>query len=256
MSQTRPPDDSESTTKPTRPTYRKTRFVCISDTHNASPRDGAFKLPAGDVLIHAGDLTNQGSLSELRKTVAWLEEADFEAKIVVAGNHDIALDHPFYARHGYLSHNQHPQNAHACLSLLTSSKSLTYLSHSTAKITLVSPSKPHVTFTIFGSPHTPTTTTTDPTYAFGYAPHPSTAATTLWTAIPSNADVVVTHTPPRGHCDRSVARGGGAGCEGLRRALWRARAALVVCGHVHEGGGGGRKLRRWGGWILGWGRGR
>lgn len=61
-------------------TTRKTRIVCISDTHNQTP-----KLPAGDVLIHAGDLTNQGSLSELQKTVGWLERADFEVKIVVAG---------------------------------------------------------------------------------------------------------------------------------------------------------------------------
>jgi len=68
----------------TQPSTRKTRFVCISDTHNASP-GGAFKLPKGDVLIHAGDLTNQGSISELKKTIKWLEEADFEAKIVVAG---------------------------------------------------------------------------------------------------------------------------------------------------------------------------
>lgn len=67
------------------PTHvRKTRFVCISDTHNASP-GGSFKLPKGDVLIHAGDMTNQGSYSEVKKTVSWLEEADFEAKIVIAG---------------------------------------------------------------------------------------------------------------------------------------------------------------------------
>lgn len=63
---------------------RKTRFVCISDTHNASP-GGAFKLPKGDVLVHAGDMTNQGSYSELQKTIKWLEDADFELKIVVAG---------------------------------------------------------------------------------------------------------------------------------------------------------------------------
>ena len=65
---------------------RKTRFVCVSDTHNASPMNGAFKLPKGDVLIHAGDMTNQGSLSELRKTLGWIEEADFEIKIVIAGS--------------------------------------------------------------------------------------------------------------------------------------------------------------------------
>ncbi|GKU11938.1 unnamed protein product, partial [Fusarium langsethiae] len=65
---------------------RRTRIVCISDTHNCQ-----VKLPKGDVLIHAGDLTNQGShaeaeadLFQLAKTVAWLEKQDFEAKIVIA----------------------------------------------------------------------------------------------------------------------------------------------------------------------------
>lgn len=41
-------------------TLRRTRIVCISDTHNCT-----VKLPAGHVLIHAGDLTNQGSFSEV-----------------------------------------------------------------------------------------------------------------------------------------------------------------------------------------------
>jgi predicted phosphodiesterase len=60
---------------------RKTRIVCISDTHNNTP-----KLPPGDVLIHAGDLTNQGSYDELERSVGWLEKAPFEVKIVVAGS--------------------------------------------------------------------------------------------------------------------------------------------------------------------------
>lgn len=41
-------------------TTRRTRIVCISDTHNCT-----VKLPPGDVLIHAGDITNQGSYSEV-----------------------------------------------------------------------------------------------------------------------------------------------------------------------------------------------
>lgn len=43
--------------------YRRTRFVCVADTHNRP-----VKLPKGDVLIHAGDLTNQGSYSEVCHT--------------------------------------------------------------------------------------------------------------------------------------------------------------------------------------------
>jgi len=72
-------------------TMQKTRFVCVSDTHNATA-NGSFKLPKGDVLIHAGDLTNQGSFAELQKTVKWIEDADFEAKIVVAGKANLIMN--------------------------------------------------------------------------------------------------------------------------------------------------------------------
>lgn len=37
------------------------------------------------MLIHAGDLTKQGTYTELRKTLDWIETADFEEKIVIAG---------------------------------------------------------------------------------------------------------------------------------------------------------------------------
>ena len=60
------------------------RIVCISDTHNHAPGEG-YTLPKGDILIHAGDLTNQGSYAELKKAVEWIEKADFAVKIVIAG---------------------------------------------------------------------------------------------------------------------------------------------------------------------------
>ncbi|KAH7164361.1 hypothetical protein DER46DRAFT_332528 [Fusarium sp. MPI-SDFR-AT-0072] len=42
-------------------------IVCIPDTHNSQPH-----LPLGDILIHAGDFTQSGSLGELKATNAWL----------------------------------------------------------------------------------------------------------------------------------------------------------------------------------------
>ena len=56
-----------------------------------------------------------------------------------------------------------------------------------------------------------------------------------------DADIVVTHTPPKYHCDESKDRGA-AGCEALRQRLWRVRPRLAVCGHVHEGRGAERVL--------------
>ncbi|OHE92793.1 calcineurin-like phosphoesterase [Colletotrichum orchidophilum] len=217
------------------PLLRRTRFVCVSDTHNTT-----VKLPKGDVLIHAGDLTNQGSYSELSRAVQWLEKADFETKIVVAGNHDLTLDPDFYAQHGSHFHNQTPQSPQDCKRLLTNSPSITYLTHETATVRLSSPSGPHTSFTVFGSPYSPR----NGLWAFGYdAPqHGSVGAVVtndlpaLWDDIPLEVDVVVTHTPPHTHCDESRARRA-AGCEALRRALWRVRPRLAVCGHVHEGRG-------------------
>lgn len=225
---------------------RKTRFVCVSDTHNASP-NGAFKLPKGDVLIHAGDMTNQGSISELRKTIKWLEEADFEVKIVVAGmflatihhdvdfgltaigNHDITLDSDFYAQYGPYFHNQHPQDPAEYQQLLNNSLSILWLKHEAATIKLESPTGPRTTFKIFGSPFSPE----NGMWAFRYSLK---EAPQVWDAIPLDSDIVVTHTPPKYHCDETGQRRA-VGCESLRNTLWRVRPRLAICGHVHEGRG-------------------
>lgn len=71
--------------------YRKTRIVCVSDTHGYTPAQAGFKLPKGDVLIHAGDLTNHGSMSEIRRTIDWISKADYEVKILVAGKSLVQL---------------------------------------------------------------------------------------------------------------------------------------------------------------------
>ncbi|KAI6079342.1 Metallophosphoesterase domain-containing protein 1 [Aix galericulata] len=47
-----------------------TRFVCISDTHS---RTDPIQMPYGDVLIHAGDFTELGLPSEVKKFNEWLE---------------------------------------------------------------------------------------------------------------------------------------------------------------------------------------
>lgn len=70
-------------------------------------------------------------------------------------------------------------------------------------------------------------------WAFGYEPN---EASQLWDKIPLDTDIVVTHTPPKYHCDERKDRRA-VGCEVLRNTLWRVRPRLAVCGHVHEGRG-------------------
>jgi hypothetical protein len=70
-------------------------------------------------------------------------------------------------------------------------------------------------------------------WAFGYRAE---EATHIWKSIPLDADIVVTHTPAKYHCDERKDRRA-VGCEALRQALWRIRPRLAICGHVHEGRG-------------------
>ncbi|KAH6669176.1 ser/Thr protein phosphatase family protein [Plectosphaerella plurivora] len=238
-----PPKAKGASTEPRKPVLRRTRFVLVSDTHNATPH-----LPRGDVLIHAGDITNRGTHTELSKSIQWLEKADFEVKIIIAGNHDVTLDADFYARQGHALHAQNPQDPQACMALLTSSPCLIYLEHSSRQIKLTSPQGPRTTFTIFGSPFSPRDPAHDSSFgAFTYPSpplHDLSPSTTrspsdlpsLWDAIPLDADIVVTHTPARTHLDEAPSRRA-KGCEALRRAVWRVRPRLAVCGHVHEARG-------------------
>lgn len=64
------------------------KAVCISDTHNYH---NDVKLPDADILIHAGDFTMVGSLSEVLEFNEWLGKQEHSYKVVIAGNHDKCL---------------------------------------------------------------------------------------------------------------------------------------------------------------------
>ncbi|KAL8945464.1 MAG: hypothetical protein Q9183_008083, partial [Haloplaca sp. 2 TL-2023] len=72
----------------------KITVVCISDTHGTQPA-----LPAGDLLLHAGDLTKWGTFSELQAQLTWLAQQPHKHKVVIAGNHDLLLDCDFPRQH-------------------------------------------------------------------------------------------------------------------------------------------------------------
>ncbi len=63
------------------------RVVCLSDTH-----DQTVAVPAGDVLIHAGDLTNAGTAADIQRQLDWLASLPHTHKVVVCGNHDSWFD--------------------------------------------------------------------------------------------------------------------------------------------------------------------
>ena len=72
--------------------------VCISDTHGKHA--GINQIPHADVLIHAGDLTNTGTMSQISEFVSWLDCQPQEHKLFIAGNHDTSIDTEYYIDRG------------------------------------------------------------------------------------------------------------------------------------------------------------
>lgn len=184
--------------KPTAPI----RVVAISDTHNHHAE--LVSVPDGDILIHAGDLTQSGTRGELLSALQWLADQPHSHKIFIAGNHDQALD--------------------ACDEdlrvLLDSFPNLIYLIQSSVTLTINSR-----TIRVYGSPMTPKYGS----WPFQYPR--SNPAAAHWDRIPLDTDILVTHGPPAHHADK------GNGCQALLSELWRVRPRLHVFGHIHAARG-------------------
>jgi hypothetical protein len=144
----------------------------------------------------------------------------------------MTLDAPFYHEHGPNFKWPEPQDPEACKKLFTDSPSITYLEHEAATIYLNAENGPHTCFRVFGSPRNPN----NRRWAFRYTPEGEEERLDLWDVIPSDSDIVVTHTPARGHVDLAT-KDDRTGCAALLRALHRVRPMLSVCGHIHEARG-------------------
>ena len=139
------------------------------------------------------------------------------------------MDPTFYEEHGLHFHNQSSQEPQACINLIKEYPSITYLNHESSRVYLRREDGPRTSFKIFGSPYSPASGL----WAFGYLPE---QAPLLWDQIHLDTDVVLTHTPPKYHCDESKDTRA-SGCQRLRETLWRVRPSLAICGHVHEARG-------------------
>ncbi|KAI0484603.1 Metallo-dependent phosphatase [Xylariaceae sp. FL0804] len=204
--------------------------VCISDTHNSQ-----CELPLGDVLIHAGDLTQSGSAAELQAAVDWLARQPHPVKIAVAGNHDLLLDAALDAA---ARDHDNPASGGGRARRVAARRAIRwgdvrYLQDSAATVTVRGRE-----LKVYGSPRSPRH---GDCWAFQYTRSRSDDDDDVWAgSVPDDTDVLVTHGPPRAHLDSASGSGGGArslGCEHLLRELWRVRPALHVFGHVHAGYG-------------------
>ncbi|KAI0765907.1 Metallo-dependent phosphatase-like protein [Trametes elegans] len=182
------------------------RIVCIADTHSA--HDRMPPLPPGDVLIHAGDLSQSGSTKEIKRALRWLSAAPHRHKIFIAGNHDDALANPERRDE-----------------ILRGYPDLIYLEDSSTTLSI---NGRHLT--VYGSPYALVRGNAMSTVrgVFSYVR----GARDNWDNIPLFTDILITHAPPRHHLDVV-----GLGCERLLQRLWEVRPLLHVFGHVHNGRG-------------------
>lgn len=239
----------------------KTRILIISDTHGARPyprldpeqdtddelREAsvnnkvhriptAFRdpLPEADVVLHCGDLTKRSTPPEYRETFAMLREIRAPLKIVIAGNHDMALDKPFWSEHQtYLRLPNDPDLNFPteALQIIQEAKAdgVRYIEEGLHTFDLNNGAR----LRIYASQWTPEYGGWG--FQYGEDGHSF--------DIPSDVDVAMTHGPPRGVLDYAGRDGVRAGCNWLFEAVHKAKPKIHCFGHIHEAWGA--YLARW-----------
>src|SRR6267142_2675494 len=203
------------------------KIVALSDTHGMHRK---FKIPDGDLFIHAGDFTNVGELEQVKDFNDWLGELPHLHKVVIAGNHDLSLERA-------------PEITEKMLT------NCTYLRDS--GITLP-PMEKHndaggyySDIKIWGSPYTP--------YFMSdfwvFHKRRYNALKEHWKQIPEGLDILITHGPPNRVLDQTI-EGDYAGDQALLEKLYQLEEPprYHLFGHIHEGYGCQVTLRHPGQW--------
>lgn len=238
------PSPIQQTPSSSTSSHLQVRVVCTADTHNSKPN-----LPPGDILVHAGDLTENGSFDEIQRQLDWLAAQPHQHKIVIAGNHDVLLDESFLVTH--------PERRYGDLRTLNDLNwhDLIYLEESSIQVDVEQSEHPITasprTIKIYGSPYT---------IQYGLSAFQRPPDEDKWTkTIEKGTDIVVCHGPPNQHLDRQGVHN--AGDPYLAHEIARIQPRLVIFGHIHVAYG--REdllldksvlihddiLRHWAGWI-------
>ncbi|KAH6855424.1 Metallo-dependent phosphatase-like protein [Chaetomium sp. MPI-CAGE-AT-0009] len=212
------------------------RVVCISDTHYNQP-----DLPPGDILIHAGDLTGDGSFDEIQSGITWLSSQSHPFKILIAGNHDVLFDESFLQKYPERRYGQPKTKEDLDWGDVIYLQDSTITLNIPIRTTNTTPQPQTRKVTIHGSPWTPQ-------YGISAFQYPPATGSSLWSeqlghhpghttkpthteTAPAALDILVTHGPPKLYLDRrDIHR---AGCPYLLCEVARIRPRLHVFGHIH-----------------------
>lgn len=196
-----------------------TRFVCFSDTHGLHNDIPEKHRHPGDVLLHGGDFTNTGEVEQIVSFSRWLEAYPATHKIVIAGNHDMTLDEPYYRRTG--AQRFHRTDPYDCELARRSLTGCTYLEDSATEV---------CGYKIWGSPLQPDFC------GWAFQLPRGGQCWKRWQRIPHSVDILMTHGPPHGRGDL-CSSGVRAGCQDLRKTIEMKVISINIAGHIHEGYG-------------------
>lgn len=197
------------------------KIIAISDTHTKHEML-TNKLPHGDLLIHAGDLTYSGTQDEILSVFEWFDRISSNytyGVVFIAGNHDRGFDPKFNALR--LGINSKPEWLVEALHLQEMKGRVRYLENSSTNINGLQ---------IWGSPITPWFHGNR--WAFNVHRGPEIAE--VWSKIPNTTDIILTHGPVAYKCDHTLYTQEYVGCEDLRKRCKEVKPLLHVCGHIHE----------------------
>jgi len=172
-----------------------TRIIATSDLHGILPA-----IPECDILILAGDICIEGSLTDQEKWLDttfrnWLDRLPAKEIVLVAGNHDYLFEQ---------TPNRIPENLR-----------VHYLKDQIVTLFNIS---------IYGSPWQL------PFYgAFNLSEGRLRA---IYAQIPEHTDIIVSHAPPYGICD-SI-NGEATGSRSLRERIFQIKPKLCIFGHIHS----------------------
>jgi Icc-related predicted phosphoesterase len=182
------------------------KLILISDTHLRLHR---VTVPDGDVLVHAGDLTFNGDVPEIKKELDAIASLPHEYKVIIAGNHD------------WLFQRDPNRAIDMCRA-----RGIIWLQDDIAEIGGLK---------FWG-------TAWQPEFCgWAFNLNHGWDLEQKWDMIPDDTNVLITHCPPYGIGDLTTGEYGPpehVGCRDLKRRIESMRhLKLHVFGHIHSGYG-------------------
>lgn len=174
------------------------KVACVSDSHG---KHNQLQIPKCDLFIFGGD-ANITSFDKLLEFNKWLGTIDATKKIVVAGNHDSAVEQMDY---------------YQTCSFFTNA---TYLMNNHAKV---------FGLKIFGSPMSKEFRN------WSFMANEN-KLQMYWDLIEPDTDIVITHGPAFDWLDKNV-DGENCGSVSLRNKLEELKIPYHITAHIHEASG-------------------